>query len=159
MADREIDRQACFREVYDECFEKVADYARRRVAASEMADVVSDVFLVVWRRFDDLPPGSEALPWIYGVARRAVSERRRSLLRLERLRVRLGSLRPLIADDQRQLQILMYALLTWEGSSSRTQSMRPSVRRSHPTFRRERSWGRPDPSRSLVLCGKETGVA
>jgi RNA polymerase sigma-70 factor (ECF subfamily) len=94
MADREIDHQAKFREVYDQSLEKVTAYVRRRVPGGEIEDAVADVFLVVWRRFDDLPPGPEALLWIYGVARRVVSDRRRSLLRRERLAVRLGTLRP-----------------------------------------------------------------
>jgi RNA polymerase sigma-70 factor (ECF subfamily) len=94
MADREIDRQAKFREVYDQSLEKVAAYVRRRVPGGEIDDAVADVFLVVWRRLDDLPSGSEALLWIYGVARRVVSDQRRSLLRRERLAVRLGTLRP-----------------------------------------------------------------
>lgn len=94
MADRELDRQARFRRVYDDSFQRISDYARRRVAPSEVADVVADVFLVVWRRFDDVPPGSEAMPWTYGVARRVVAEHRRSARRSDRLNARLKSTAP-----------------------------------------------------------------
>lgn len=93
MADREIDRQAEFREVYDQSVDKVTAYVSRRVPGGEIDDAVADVFLVVWRRFDDLPVGPEALLWIYGVARRVVSDRRRSTLRRKRLADRVSTLR------------------------------------------------------------------
>jgi RNA polymerase sigma-70 factor (ECF subfamily) len=50
-------------------------------------DVVSDVFLVCWRRIDDVP--HDALPWLLGVARRALSTRQRSGRRREALSNRL----------------------------------------------------------------------
>lgn len=88
-----MDREAEFGVIFEECFSKVIDYARRRVVHSEVDDVVSETFLVVWRRFEDVPPGTATLPWIYGVARRVVADRRRSGRRRERLTLRLGGLR------------------------------------------------------------------
>lgn len=43
----------------------VRAYAARRVPAAEIDDVTSDVFVVAWRRLDDLP--DDALPWILGL--------------------------------------------------------------------------------------------
>lgn len=67
-----------FRRVYDEHFDSIRSYCVRRVDATEVNDVVSDVFLVVWRRLDDVPRGEATRLWLYGVARNVVSNRRRS---------------------------------------------------------------------------------
>ena len=69
-------------------------YAVRRVAdPADAADVVAETYLVAWRRLDDVPAGDEARPWLFGVARRVLSnhyrgERRRVAL-ADRLRVHL----------------------------------------------------------------------
>jgi hypothetical protein len=42
---------------------------RRRAPESLVEDVVSETFLVCWRRFDRVP--DEPLPWLYAVARYA----------------------------------------------------------------------------------------
>lgn len=85
-------REEEFRRVFDDCYPKVVNYARRRVADHEVDDVVSATFLVVWRRFEHIP-ADNPLPWVYGVARRVVSDRRRSRGRWERLRLRLAKSR------------------------------------------------------------------
>jgi RNA polymerase sigma-70 factor (ECF subfamily) len=77
-------------------------YALRRVdRPEEAADVVAETMLVAWRRLDDVPPGAEARPWLFGVARRVLANRRRGARRRhrlgERLRVDLAAL--LGADD------------------------------------------------------------
>ena len=65
----------------------VKAYVLRRADASTTDDVVAEVFLVCWRRFEEVP--ADPLPWLLGVARRVLStqwrgERRRVALR-ERL--------------------------------------------------------------------------
>jgi RNA polymerase sigma-70 factor (ECF subfamily) len=65
-------------------------YALRRVGrAEEAADVVAETMLVAWRRLDEVPPGSEARPWLFGVARRVLANSRRSSRRRDRLGERL----------------------------------------------------------------------
>jgi RNA polymerase sigma-70 factor (ECF subfamily) len=55
--------------------------------------------LVAWRRLDDVPPGAEALPWLYGVARNVLSNQRRGDRRRDRLSARLAmELEALVAD-------------------------------------------------------------
>ncbi|MGQ4490009.1 sigma factor [Streptomyces sp. SAS_281] len=81
--DTTNDRQR-FTELYRERNTDVESYVRRRVDPSQVNDVVSEVFVVVWRRMEDAP-GDRPLPWLYGVARRTLanayrSERRRSAL-------------------------------------------------------------------------------
>lgn len=44
-----------------------------------------DVFLVVWRRIDEVPQAGESLPWLYGVGRNVPANRARSFGRRDRL--------------------------------------------------------------------------
>jgi RNA polymerase sigma-70 factor, ECF subfamily len=78
-----------FESIYREHFGLVAAYARRRVPA-RADDVVAETFLVAWRRLDDVP--ADALPWLYGVARRVVSDFRRGSRRQDAVANRLASL-------------------------------------------------------------------
>lgn len=61
----------------------VKAYVLRRANASLADDVVAEVFVVFWRRFEEAPP--EPLPWLLGVARRVLSTQ----LRGERRRIAL----------------------------------------------------------------------
>jgi RNA polymerase sigma-70 factor, ECF subfamily len=54
----------------------VRAYALRRASPDAAQDVVADTFLVVWRRLEDVP--ADALPWLYGIARRVLANQRRS---------------------------------------------------------------------------------
>lgn len=82
------DAQERFRLLFEEQWQPVYRYARRRVEESAAADVAADVFAVAWRRLDEVPP--DALPWLYGVARRVVANHRRSVERSDRLVARVG---------------------------------------------------------------------
>lgn len=87
------DAERRFRALYDGSFSAVLGYALRRVEQpADAADVVSEVFLVAWRRYDEAPAG-DARPWLFGIARLVLSNARRSGRRRERLGARLrGSL-------------------------------------------------------------------
>jgi RNA polymerase sigma factor (sigma-70 family) len=63
--------------------------ARRSATMADAEDVVAEVFLVAWRRLDDVPAGDDALPWLYAVARKTLGNQRRGFLRRGRLRERL----------------------------------------------------------------------
>jgi len=75
--------EALFRDNYP----AVRAYALRRAPGEMAQDVVSETFLVAWRRLDDVP--ADALPWLYGVARRALANQRRSAGRNAALEQRL----------------------------------------------------------------------
>lgn len=80
-----------FRRTYDANFRAVVGYALRRVTvADDAADVVSETFLVAWRRRTDVPddPG-EARAWLFGAARRVLANHRRGEERRGRLSERL----------------------------------------------------------------------
>jgi RNA polymerase sigma factor (sigma-70 family) len=83
-------RRARFRGVYDAHYHRVLGYVLRRTATPEDAeDVVAETFLTAWRRLEQLPPGSDTRPWLYGVARRALANHHRGELRRERLTGRI----------------------------------------------------------------------
>jgi RNA polymerase sigma-70 factor, ECF subfamily len=115
--------------LFDEHFSAVRTYTRRRAPESLVDDVVSETFLVAWRRIDDLP--ADIRPWLLGVARKTLSTQLRSARRRSSLVEKLkaverdhsfpeldgpdssgviASLERLSATDQEVL-----ALAAWEG--------------------------------------------
>jgi RNA polymerase sigma-70 factor (ECF subfamily) len=107
--------------------EAVLAYAQRRTDRASAQDVVSEVFVVAWRRLDDVP--LDPLPWLLACARRVLANDRRSTQRRRALVDRLTETaapsaywadvedRPLaqallmLSDSDRELLLL----LTWEG--------------------------------------------
>lgn len=70
----------------------VLAYACRRTDRATAEDVVADVFLVVWRRLPDVP--ADPLPWLFGIARRVLANRRRSDARAAALNERIVATTP-----------------------------------------------------------------
>lgn len=62
----------------------------RAGSAEDAQDAVADVFLVVWRRLDEVPEGDAARIWLYATARRALANQRRAGRRRLALRDRLA---------------------------------------------------------------------
>jgi RNA polymerase sigma-70 factor (ECF subfamily) len=91
-------RRDRFEAVVAELHDPIQRYLRRRAPADEAGDVLADVLLTVWRRLEDVPQDA-ALPWSYGVARRALANHRRAKARHLRLLQRLESERPPAFDD------------------------------------------------------------
>ncbi|HEX2293719.1 MAG TPA: sigma-70 family RNA polymerase sigma factor [Actinomycetota bacterium] len=81
-------RRQRFRVVYEDHAARVARYAARRTDPDDVLDVVSETFLVAWRRFDDVPP--DPLPWLLATARRVIANRRRSSTRRRALGQKLA---------------------------------------------------------------------
>lgn len=82
--------EAAFRRLYEAHFDALLTYALRRVSTpADAADVVSDTFLVAWRRRRHVPAGDEARLWLYGVARNMLANQHRSVRRRDRLGERL----------------------------------------------------------------------
>ena len=67
----------------------VIAYVRRRAPEDIVDDIVSETFLVAWRRLDRVP--EPALPWLLGVARRVLSTHRRGDRRRRALYSRLAA--------------------------------------------------------------------
>lgn len=88
MADN---TDARFEALYRAHARDVHGYFLRRTSSEEAKDATSEVFVVAWRRFDDVPQGEEALPWLYGVARNVLANSARSLRRRDRLAARAAA--------------------------------------------------------------------
>lgn len=90
MGELDVDPAARFQQLYEQSYRSLVGYARRRTANPEdAADVVADTFLVAWRRMSVIPPGDEAVPWLYGVARNVINNQRRGARRRDQLARRL----------------------------------------------------------------------
>jgi RNA polymerase sigma factor (sigma-70 family) len=115
----------------------VRSYVRRRIGPDDADDVVADVFVVAWRRIDDLP--AEPRTWLLGIARKTLGNRRRTARRqralLERLADEAGTgvptaaaatgtdgasdgtvLRALASLSPADREVLL--LVTWDGLST-----------------------------------------
>jgi RNA polymerase sigma-70 factor (ECF subfamily) len=88
MADK---AQFEYEQLYRAHAHAVYAYCLRRTTTDEAKDAMADVFVVAWRRFEDMPKGDGALPWLYGVARNVLSDKQRSARRRDRLFVRAVS--------------------------------------------------------------------
>lgn len=87
-----------FKSLYEATHDDLIKYALRRTeTAEDAADLVSETFLVAWRRLDAIPRGEEARLWLFGTARRLNANRKRSDERRRRLFARLAS-EPAVAD-------------------------------------------------------------
>jgi RNA polymerase sigma-70 factor (ECF subfamily) len=69
---------------------RVQAYALRHVDAHTAQEVVSETFLVAWRRSADVP--DDVVPWLLGVARNVIRHQFRSAGRALALEQRLGQL-------------------------------------------------------------------
>jgi RNA polymerase sigma-70 factor, ECF subfamily len=86
------EREKQFTELFNLHYPKVLAYARRRLRPEVSDDAVADAFLSAWINLDRKP--DDALLWLYGLARGAVSHHRRRIERIEHLGLRSASLLP-----------------------------------------------------------------
>ena len=85
-------REARFRAVYEACYLDLLRFVQRRSHGSHAEDVVAEVFLVAWRRLDEMPPVDEGgRAWLFGVARRSLLNSQRGQDRREALAVRIAT--------------------------------------------------------------------
>jgi len=93
--DATAERHRRFVDLFEAHRTAVLGYVSRRAgSADRAADVFSEVFLVAWRRLDDVPPGDEARLWLFGVARRTLANARRAARRRDALVERLAASLP-----------------------------------------------------------------
>ena len=122
------ERRTRLESLFDAHAAAVAAYALRRTDRDTAQDVLSETFLVAWRRLDEVP--AEPRPWLYAVARRCLANQRRSASRWQSLRRRLEreapeQLAPRLLDAElksalRQLSPAdreLLLLVAWEGLS------------------------------------------
>jgi RNA polymerase sigma-70 factor (ECF subfamily) len=124
------ERSRRFTALYDGHLPLVLGYALRRTDPATAQDLVAEVFLVVWRRLEEVPV--DAAPWLLSVARNQLAGMRRVEARQVALqeRVRTAEPRaeppPAVAEDvdPELMQALkrlpetdreLLCLLAWEG--------------------------------------------
>ena len=91
-----------FVELYERHHDAVHAYCRRRVSPDRVEDVMGETFLVAWRKIESAPLVERALPWLYGIAYRAVLHQWRSTSRRRKLEQRLTGLaapRPSLPEE------------------------------------------------------------
>ncbi|WP_433177133.1 RNA polymerase sigma factor [Actinoallomurus sp. CA-150999] len=123
-----------FTALYDAYRMRVWAYAASRVGGQAADEVVSETFMVAWRRFGEMP--SASLPWLLGVARNVIRDSVRAQTRRDSLAAelrrwtteaqsdvadgvvdRIAMLRALAALSDGDRELL--TLVAWQGLSSR----------------------------------------
>lgn len=95
---RRATREAHLEQTYATNAADLLSYIGRRVSVpADAADLLSETFLVAWRKHDQLPTDPEqARMWLFGVARRVLANASRSAIRrsdlTEKLRAHLTTL-------------------------------------------------------------------
>jgi RNA polymerase sigma-70 factor (ECF subfamily) len=77
--------------LFERHYDEVVRYCSRRIHRTGSEDAASDVFVVAWRRIDELE-WDTARPWLYGIARGVVANRRRATQRRNRLTRKMSGL-------------------------------------------------------------------
>lgn len=141
-----------FERLYQDYAGVVRRFARRRGDDAEADDVVAEVFLVVWRRLDEMPP--DPVPWLLGVARGVLSNRRRAGDRHAALIARLANEQLALAsqgDGELDLGMVnalgslstsdqeLLLLVAWEGLSAEQVAEVLGVRRGTVAVRLHRA--------------------
>lgn len=94
LTDRRLgpsDTKRTFEALYAAHHRAVLAYCARRAPRWDAWDAAAEVFLVAWRRIDEVPPEDQARAWLFGVAYRVLSNQRRSAARRMRLAERAAS--------------------------------------------------------------------
>lgn len=96
-------RTSAFEALFTRTYPDVLRFVARRAHPSHAEDVAAEVYLVAWRRLDDLPDGDGARAWLFGVARNVLLTDHRSTSRRAALDVRLADARPRASGDDAEL--------------------------------------------------------
>ncbi len=100
QADRD-DQTARFERLFRAQYPAVAGYVRRRADAALADDLVNEVFLVAWRRLDEVPPSPR--PWLLGVARNVLGTHIRGARRVRALHERLAAVEVVLPEADQPL--------------------------------------------------------
>ena len=148
-----MNSQQLFESLYEQHASAIKGYAMRRIDSARADDIVAEVFLVAWRRLEDIP--AEPRPWLFGVAMRVLANERRRAARhhaaLDRLEPPTRSVDPaeLLALANRPLQEALrnlsdadreaLLLTAWEGLNHRDAARALGVREATFTVRLHRA--------------------
>jgi RNA polymerase sigma-70 factor, ECF subfamily len=102
MSERD---RSWFDEIYNGHYLDIVRYGVRRLAdVDASADLAQEVFVVAWRRRDQVPDNS--LPWLYGVAGRLLANHRRAQRRAPVTQPFTDLLRPAQAEHPESVAAL-----------------------------------------------------
>lgn len=74
-------RERAFTTLFETHATAVHRYAARRAAAPDVEDIVADVFVIAWRKFEQIPADFE-LPWLFRTAWNVLANRHRRFVEL-----------------------------------------------------------------------------
>jgi len=94
----ELERVRRLEGLFAEHAQAVRAYALRRIDPSTADDIVSEVFVVAFRRLEEVP--DEPLPWLLATARRVLANHRRAASRREVLTAQLIALHARVWRDE-----------------------------------------------------------
>ena len=95
-----MDEQAEFRALFQRNYEDLVRFVERRVHPLAAEDVVAEVFLIAWRRLQDVPDDpDQARPWLFAVAQRTLANQRRGDARRLSLDIRVGQQHQAVTED------------------------------------------------------------
>ncbi len=98
--ESETERHAAFRQIFEAVFDDLSRFVARRIDADLCEDVVSETFLVAWRRFDEIPRDLvDVRPWLFATARRVMSNAYRGRDRATSLAQRIAGQPAVLPDD------------------------------------------------------------
>lgn len=86
------DAEQRFNELFERHHADVFRYCLRRLNPNDAEDIAAEVFVVAWRRFDQIPDTDMARAWLLAAAYRVVGNHYRGTARRERLSARLSGL-------------------------------------------------------------------
>lgn len=88
-----LDRADAFRALYEAAYPDLLRFVQRRTNKNVAEDVVADAFLVVWRRFAEVPQNhDDARAWAFGITRNIMLNAHRGEQRRQALGVRLNDI-------------------------------------------------------------------
>lgn len=98
--------QSEFEVFYRQHWPGVLGFARRRTESSaDAADITAEIFVVAWRRRQEMPEDGEARLWLFGVARHTMANHQRGLARQDRLQARLLQAVEQLAPDPAEVAL------------------------------------------------------
>lgn len=99
--------EQAFTALYQATYGDVVRFVGRRAQLTAVEDVAAEVFLVVWRRFDEAPADAgDARAWIFGIARNCLLNAHRGQRRHQALGVRLSETAPGSDDGHSEAAVL-----------------------------------------------------
>lgn len=105
------DRERAFRALYEALRPDLLRFVQRRDHPDHADDVVAEAFLVVWRRFEDVPPLHDgARAWVFGVTRNLLLNSQRGDNRRHAIGLRLAdatTLRPPVVDGHEHVDLIV----------------------------------------------------